>query len=320
MRCYWNKVFFVAAALLAAGVGGFVAVRTAGPAIGGERIGHVPHASTPASAEDEKAIAKIRSSYLKAFNAGDAKALAAHWAEDGEFTDAAGRLFRGRGAIEKDFAAYFAEAKESKLEVQHSSLRFVSPGVALETGVARVSHGGAATSAAYHIVHTKRDGKWYLASVRESAHVQASNYERLRELEWLVGTWTAKRGSLTVEFTCEWTQKRNFLIRKYSLTAADGVTTTGIQMVGWDPMVGTIRSWVFDSDGGFGSDEWSKDGHRWVLKACAVTPEGVETEATNILTYLDHDHFTWQSVERSMDEVPLEDTAVIKVTRVKSGK
>jgi uncharacterized protein (TIGR02246 family) len=320
LRWSWNKVFFVAAALAAAGLGGFLAVRTTSPVAGDERLGHAPTESNPAHAEEEKAIARNRASYIKAFNAGDAKALAVQWTADGEFTDASGRLFRGRSTIEKEFTAFFAEAKEATLEIQVGSLRFLGPTVALETGSARFSHGGASSSAAYHIVHTKRDGKWYLASVRESAHAQTSNYENLRDLEWLVGTWTAKRGGQTLKITCEWAQKRNYLVRKYSLEAADGAAKTGMQIIGWDPVAGTIHSWVFDSDGGFGSEQWRRDGRRWVLKATAVTPDGVETGSTNILTQLDHDSFTWQSVQRLLEDVPLKDTSIIKVTRVKAGK
>src|SRR5262249_31774088 len=157
-------------------------------------------------------------------------------------------------------------------------------------------------------VHTKRDGKWYLASVRESPQALASNYEHLRELEWLVGTWTARRGSQTLNLTCEWTQKRNYLIRRYSLKSADGATRTGIQVIGGAPGEGTTGSGVSAPAGGFGSKQGPRAGKRWVLEATAVTPAGVETESTNVITRLNHDSFTWQSVQRSVNEVPLKDT------------
>src|SRR5207248_1677885 len=153
-----------------------------------------------ATADDEKAIQATQAAYVKAFNAGDAKALAAFWAPDGEFTDAEGRSFRGRAAIEKEFAAFFADAKGAALEVTTDSLRFVAPGVALENGTTRLtrSSDGAASVSAYNIVHTKRGGQWLLASVREAAYAPSSNYERLRDLEWLVGTWSAKNGGQTL--------------------------------------------------------------------------------------------------------------------------
>lgn len=318
----WSKLLFVAATLAAAGAGGFLAVRTTGTAAADERVGPAPSASDPATANDEQALHKIQSAYVKAFNAGDAKALAAFWASDGEFVDAEGKSFRGRSAIEKEFAAFFAEVKGLTLEISTDSLRFVSPGVALESGSSRLRRAadGATTSAAYSIVHSKRDGQWQLASVREAPYTPASNYEHLRDLEWLVGNWTATSGGQTLELACEWTAKRNFLTRRYSLTGTDGATKTGIQVIGWDPLLGGIRSWIFDSDGGFGSETWTQDGPRWVLEATAVTRDGAQAVATNVLTRLDHDSFTWQSVRRGLNQVQLPDTALLKVDRVKAKK
>jgi uncharacterized protein (TIGR02246 family) len=314
----WNKIVFVAAALIAAGAGGFLAVRTTVPADGGERVGHAPSATDPATAADRAAILKTQTAYVKAFNAGDAKKLAAFWTPDGEFVDAEGRSFKGRDVIEKEFAAFFAESKGATLEVTTDSLRFIGAGVALESGTSRVERpGNPSNAAAYTIVHTKRDGKWQLTSVRELPYAPASNYEHLRDLEWLVGTWTAKSGGRTLTLTCEWTAKRNFLTRKYELKEADGTVRTGIQIIGWDPVVGGIRSWVFDSDGGFGDEHWTRDEKRWVLEATAVTRDGAEAVATNVLTQVNHDRFTWQSVRRTLNEVSLPDTALITVTRVK---
>jgi uncharacterized protein (TIGR02246 family) len=320
---HWSKVLFVAVALAAAGAGGFLAVRTTGVTFaGGERVRNVPSPSGPGTKDDEKALRQIQSAFVKAFNAGDAKALAAFWAPDGEFVDAEGRSFRGRGAIEKEFAAFFAESKGVTLQVTTDSLRFVSPGVALESGSSRVVRpsDGAASSTTYSIVHTRRDGRWQLAAVRELPYALASNYEHLRDLEWLVGNWTAKGGGQTLELACEWTAKQNFLTRRYSRKGADGATTTGIQIICWDPVGGEIRSWVFDGEGGFGSERWTRDGPRWVLEATGVTRDGAQTTSTNVVTRLDQDHFTWQSVRRTLNQVRLPDTAAITVTRAKAKK
>jgi uncharacterized protein (TIGR02246 family) len=313
-------VIFIAAALSAAGAGGFLAVRSAGPALGGdEQVGALPTAADPKTAEDEKAIKTIQTQYVKAFNAGDAKALAAFWAADGEFVDAEGNSFKGRAAIAKEFSAFFAESKGAKIEVSSHSIRFVSPGVVLESGTARLTDAdGASQITSYHVVHTKRDGTWQLASVRESAHTPSSNYEQLRSLEWMVGNWQATSGGMSLELSCEWAAKRNFLLRKYVLKDAEGVAKTGMQIIGWDPVDETFRSWIFDSDGGFASEVWIKDGKSWLLEATGVTRDGAEVNATNVITPIDHDNFRWQSVRRTMNDVALPDTAPIKATRVKA--
>src|SRR6516164_9039229 len=182
LPCDWNRVLLLAAAMAAAGAGGFLAVKSTDPVQAAEPIKVTPSPSDPNAAEDEKAIQKNQAGYLRAFNSGDAKALAAFWAADGEFVDAEGKSFKGRSAIEKEFASFFAETKGIKLEVSTHSLRFVSPGVALESGTSRLigPSDGESNVAAYHIVHTKRDGRWLLANVRESAQASTSNYEQLR--------------------------------------------------------------------------------------------------------------------------------------------
>jgi uncharacterized protein (TIGR02246 family) len=321
MRTHWKKASLVVAALAAAAGGGFLAVRTTGRAGGQEQVGTPPSVLNPATSADEKAIRKHQVDYVKAFNAGDARALAAFWAPEGEFVDASGRIFRGRATIEKEFATYFSKEKGQKLAVRSDSLRFLGPGVALESGVTRLQQpDGTTNSTSFSIVHTRRKGRWLLASVRETPVASTSPEEHLRELEWLVGNWVARRGGATLELTCEWTAKRTFLLRRYSLRGASGETRTGLQVIGWDPLRGAIRSWVFDSEGGFGSETWVRDGKRWVIEASGVTPEGAELGSVNILTPLDHDSFTWQSVQRKANETQLPDTAIIKATRVKARK
>jgi hypothetical protein len=46
-------------------------------------------------------------------------------------------------------------------------------------------------------------------------------------------------------------------------------------MIGWDPSTSTIRSWSFDSQGGFEQAVWHRDGGRWLIKADAVLPGGI---------------------------------------------
>lgn len=320
-RCL-QKTLFGAAILAAAAAGGYVAMRTGEFPVAGQQVVQPPRTSDPGTIEDEKALRKVQADYVKAFNSGDAKTLAKFWTPDGEFVDADGKTFSGRAAIDKEFTSFFNEFKGLTLEVSTDSLRFVGPGVAVESGSSRVTRAadGTSSTTAYHIVHVKKDGQWLLASVRELPFAPASNYEHLRPLEWLVGNWTAKSGAKTLEVACEWTAKRNFLLRKYNLTLADGDSKTGMQIIGWDPVAGSIRSWMFDSDGGFGSERWIKDGPRWVIEASAVTPEGATGTATNVLTRIDQDNFTWQSIQRTLNQLALPDTALLKATRSKAKK
>jgi hypothetical protein len=74
---------------------------------------------------------------------------------------------------------------------------------------------------------------------------------------------------------------------------------------------------MFDEDGGFGDAAWTRDGKRWLIAATGVQADGGELTATNILTPVDKDTFTWQSTERTLDGEELPNIPPVKVTRVK---
>ena len=84
-------------------------------------------------------------------------------------------------------------------------------------------------------------------------------------------------------------------------------TLEGTQVIGWDPAADTIRSWMFDSDGGFGEGTWSKKDNSWIVKFNQVLPDGRKASATNIYTIVDGNTFTWKSIGRKVDgRVPAE--------------
>jgi uncharacterized protein (TIGR02246 family) len=316
----WNRgrltALVVTLMMVAAGV--FWCLASGGRAGADEEVGLKPRAVNAAQADDEKAIRKAAETFVKAFNAGDAKALAALWAPDGDFMDVRGQVFRGRETIEKMFAAHFATARGSKIEVTIDSIRFLGKDTAIEKGTsqARPAAGGAVTAGRFTAVRVKRDGKWLLESVHESPYEVESNYENLKDLEWVIGTWTASPPGATVERTCEWVGNRNFILCRQEMRKGDSVVGTSTQVIGWDPIERRVRSWDFDSEGGFGSELWTKDGGRWVLEATGVRRDATVTEATNIITPVDANTFTWQSIHRRSKDAPLPDTGVVKAVRM----
>ena len=91
----------------------------------------------------------------------------------------------------------------------------------------------------------------------------------------------------------------------------------GMQLIGRNPRTGNLRSWVFESEGGFGEAEWSWDGKRWVQEATGVQADGDEVTATNILTPIDKNSFTWQSIDRTENGEDVPSIPPVKVTRAK---
>jgi uncharacterized protein (TIGR02246 family) len=252
-------------------------------------------------AADEAAIGKAVEAYTAAFNRGDAKALAALWSPEAVYLNPlSGEEAVGRGAIEKQFAGIFAKAKGAQLEAKTKAIRFVSPNVAVEEGTAKVIRPKEEPEAStYTAVYVKRDGQWLLDRVtEEDVPAVKPHYEQLKELEWMIGTWVDQDPESRIETTCQWTKNQNFMTRSFMVTVKDRVEMAGMQIVGWDPATKQIRSWVFDSDGGFGEGVWSRKGNRWYVRTTGISPDGQKSSAVNIFTYIDKDTFTWQSVDR----------------------
>jgi uncharacterized protein (TIGR02246 family) len=255
-------------------------------------------------AADEAAIRKAVEAYVTAFNRADAKALAALWAPEAVYTNPlSGEQVVGREAIEAQFAAIFADAKGAKLEATTVSIGFVSPNVAVEQGLAKVIlPDQAAEESQYSAVYVKRDGQWLLDRVTEEDVIEPlSHYEQLKDLEWMVGSWVDQDDEATVVTECHWTRNNNFLVRSFKVQVRDRIDMSGMQIIGWDPAAKQIRSWVFDSDGGFGQGTWTNKGDRWYIHQSGVLADGRKTSAVNILTRLDDNTCTLKSVNRTVD-------------------
>jgi uncharacterized protein (TIGR02246 family) len=269
-------------------------------------------------AADEAAIRKSVESYVAAFNRGDAKALAALWTPGAVYTNPlSGEQVVGREAIEKQFAAIFAEAKSAKLEAKTDSIQFISPSVAIEHGTAKVIHPDQAPEESdYTAVYVKRDAQWLLDRVtEEDVLVVPSHYEQLKELEWMIGRWTDRDDEANVVTECNWTRNNNFLTRSFTVQIRDRIDMAGMQIIGWDPATKQIRSWVFDSDGGFGQGTWKKKGNRWYIQQSGVLPDGRKSSSVNIITYADDKTCTLQSVNRTVDGELLPNIEEVKVTK-----
>ncbi len=132
-------------------------------------------AQTPGTQQEPHAadLAAIRGeseAFVAAFNKGDAKAVAALWTDDGEYIDDTGRHFTGREAIEKGYADYFANNRNTKVKIAIDSLRMLSADAAIEDGraVTDPPADDAGGFSRYTATHVKVDGKWLMASVRDT--------------------------------------------------------------------------------------------------------------------------------------------------------
>jgi uncharacterized protein (TIGR02246 family) len=251
---------------------------------------------------DEAAIREAAASYAEAFNQHDAQAVADHWSPDAVYLNhGTGEEVVGREAIAEQFSTLFEEQPELKLEVTPTSIQFVSPNVAIEHGTAKITAPNAEPEETeYSAVNVKRDGNWLLDRVTDKSKEDiAAHYEQLKDLEWMVGSWTAEDADADVELECNWTKNKNFLTRSFKISADGQDDISGMQVIGWDPAAKEIRSWTFDSNGTFAQATWERRGDRWFLRNRGVLPDGRPAAMINVMKQLDENSFTWQTIERT---------------------
>ena len=269
-------------------------------------------------AADQEAIRQAIVGYVAAINQGDARAASNFWSETGEWIAPDGKRIVGRSEIEKELANMFAAGAGPQLELLDINVRFLSANVATEEGEAVVTRDEELpVRSTYISIHVRTDDGWKLDSVRETILPRPdSNHEHLRELEWMIGTWLDADDNSSVETSCDWTANRNFMLRTFRVKFGDELGLEGTQVVGWDAANQQIRSWVFDSDGGFGEGVWTREGNTWIVDSSFQLADGSAGRAINRYTYLNPQSFTFASTDREIDGEALPDVDEVTINRV----
>jgi uncharacterized protein (TIGR02246 family) len=314
MRKHWKVWAALAAALAALAVTGWLfrgQAQEKGPPGKDDKA--------PESA-DEAAVRKTAEEFAKAFNKGDAKAMAALFTKDAEYDGPDDEPIRGRDALEKAYADFFKKNPKATIDVKIESIRLIGHHTAVEEGslLLRLPGDKEPAESEYSVLHVKEDDGWRMATVREWVPDPATLVSP-KDLEWLIGEWSGKDGGTEVRTTYSWDENKVYLHCRYSLKTDGKVIASGNEIIGKDP-AGGLRSWLFDDSGTFGEAAWTREENRWVIEADGVLPDGSALTATNILVPVGKDAFTWQSVDRAADGNPLPDVPPLKVTRVKKDK
>lgn len=273
--------------------------------------------AAPEPAADERAIRSQAQEFAAAFARGDAQAIAATWTEQAEYYEENGVELRGRAAIAQAYAEFFTAHPGARMSIAIESIRFPSRDLAIEEGVTTLTHAGPElpSSSRYLAIHVREDGQWKTAVGRE----WGTSADSLRDLAWLVGTWSASTPEGEARISFEWNTDQTALTGTFEKVVAGKTTATGHQRIIRDPQTGRIRSWIFDDAGGHGEALWTHDGNKWLLDASGIAPDGTATAATNVLTRLSDDEILWRSINRVAGDVQLAPTDPIKLTRAKAA-
>jgi uncharacterized protein (TIGR02246 family) len=268
---------------------------------------------------DKQAIDKLIKANIQSFNNRDAAAIAANWTADGEYIVNDGAPIRGQANIQKGYADFFKALKgKPKVEVQTDNLRFTSNDTAVSEVTLRLKNeeGEMIASSWRNTLLVREGGQWKVAVVREWDRDIGLDTS-LKGLEWLIGTWQAVSKDREVTITYEWDENKAFIRGKYTVKEGAKVIESGTQMFGKDNADGGIRSWVFQSDGGFGGGLWTREGQKWTVDFYGVTADGKRLTADVLYVRIDANTFTWQSVGQAVDDQPIADSQPIRVTKQK---
>jgi uncharacterized protein (TIGR02246 family) len=260
-------------------------------------------ASATAPSAAEKPIYEHIEAFAKAFSSPDLKALAALFTDDASVVDSAGDATRGKNDVVAMYASSFEENPHLELEPKISEIRFITPDVVRVEGLSKLTTdtGEASEFTRFCSLLVKREGKWLVSEIREyPAPVEdVSSYDRLAELEWMVGDWVDESENVKATSSVRWADNKSHLIRTYQIEVKGEKASSGTMIVGWDPQTGQIKSWVFDSEGGHGEGLWTRtDEKEWVVKAHGVLRDGRPTSATQIHVVLNKDSAKSSSVDR----------------------
>jgi uncharacterized protein (TIGR02246 family) len=281
-----------------------------------------PSATRP-SGKDE--VRQASAAYMEALNKGELDAIVAFWAPDADYVDESGKMTRGREAIAALFKKSLDELKRSKFKGQIHSLKFLRPEVVLVDGSVEVtSLDGTRDSDRHAVIWVKNGDKWLISSARdlpaETDNLPCLAYGQIKCLEWLVGEWHDQSDKIDAQVSCRWAPNKSFLVMEYTVKHENEDPLLVTVRVGWDPRNQMIRSWMFDSKGGFGEGAWERRGNRWIVGVSGVLPDGGAGTATNIYEFLNPDAFVWQSKDREVDGQPVADSEVKFARKASKGK
>jgi uncharacterized protein (TIGR02246 family) len=274
---------------------------------------------TPSAiAADEAAVRASSAGLVEAYNSGDAEKLAALFCPQAELVDDAGNVFQGRDEIKSIYTKFLETFPGAKMQLNIESLRFASTGIAIEDGTRTVvtsDEENAATNR-YTMVHVKRDEGWLIVSAREEPEdPEPTPHERLEPLAWMVGDWVDENADVAIAISCDWAESENFLLLDFDARVQGESVMKSRQRIGWDPLRNRVRSWVFDSDGGFGHGDWAQLEDRWVVKSTAVLPDGLTGSATIVIQPDGKDKFIMSGFDRILGDAFEDDFQAVIVRK-----
>ena len=137
----------------------------------------------------------------------------------------------------------------------------------------------------------------FTSSVAQEAKNQNDAYEHLKELEWMVGEWTAELDDdgqvVTLPVTCEWLHSKKFVRCKWQGIRRGEVLWEQEVTWYWDPVEKVVRYQSFQDSGMWGRATAEVSGGSIRGKINHVSEKGERIAFDFSLKRTGPDSFTW---------------------------
>jgi hypothetical protein len=133
---------------------------------------------------------------------------------------------------------------------------------------------------------------WRIAEMRDCPAPAGgvTPYERLKELEWMVGEWVDASEGASVRSNVRWGEGKGYLIRDYSVHRGGEPAMSGLMIIAWDPLTDEIKGWVFNADGSRGEGSWIRAAdNQWIVEAHGSTASGRPSSEKQIIILVNMD-------------------------------
>jgi uncharacterized protein (TIGR02246 family) len=253
---------------------------------------------------DIAGLHKAASNFVNAYNKKDAAAIAKLFTEDGELTDLSGeKITSSRAEIEAHYSDVLVDEYASSIAIEVSSVRLVTPDIAIEDGRAHFTPPGKVTiprSIAYTAVLAKNaEGAWLIASSRTLRDVTDAAGQLAALSAALIGEWTCTTADgVRLDLAIGWDVSEKFLSGEMLTTTADAEPQTGTIRIGWNAAKNSIVSWMFDSEGGVIEGVWTPSETGWLIRAEGTTADGETFSTMQKITPEGEDVIQWDASQR----------------------
>ncbi len=161
------------------------------------------------------------------------------------------------------------------------------------------------------------------------AETPTGNYEHLKHLEWMLGTWEAEIEAeeagpgieagqkIQLRMENEWQLQKNIIAVAWTIKVKDFTLSSHQGMIGYDAANERVVSGGFNSQGGYGFAVWSGESPRLMADRTGAKGDGKKVSSVLVVTKVDADTFTSQSTKRTEDGQKLEDEPPVTWKRVK---